>query len=636
MRRALVVVAVAGLIAGVPATAARAHASLASSEPASGTRVETAPSEITLRFTEQPEPKLSSVRVLDASGNTFERAPAFAGFTMRVPVGALTTGVYTVSWRVVSKADGHTTAGAFAFGFGADVTPDAAARVPPVRTPPPSALEIGGRALFLAGLIALLGAALMLVAIFSAEPRALARLARWSLLASGSGLVLLAEAQRRAAGVGIGTLLGTRVGNALIVRAIALAVAAVAVFVAGARARIAMSVAAVATLGGMFAHVAAGHASADASWSWMKIGAQWIHVAAVGVWIGGLFALLVGIRSIAGEATARAVRRFSTIAGVTLVVVWATGIVRALNQLDSWGQLTSSGYGRVIIAKTALILLLAGFGAINRYRSVPVAHESVSLLRRVSKAEVTLALTAIVGGALLAGLQPPEATAQARAAGVVLEGSDFATTMKVRLGIYRGVPGANGFSLSVRDFDSGEPIDASAVRLRFQYADPAIGTSTLELRRAGVGRFLISAATNISLAGRWTITVVIERATGSVEIPLRFATACQTTAVETPEQPTIYTAPAGDGTMQGYVDPQRAGSSEAHATFFDANGKERPVASASITMTAGDATTDLVPRRLSPGHFVADASLARGPVRFDIVARDGERALRTCFETRID
>ena len=634
MRRALVVVAVAGLIAGVPATAARAHASLASSEPPNGARVETGPSEITLRFTEQPEPKLSSVHVLDASGNTFERAPKFAGFTIRVPIRALTTGVYTVSWRVVSKADGHTTAGAFAFGVGADVTPDAAARVPALRTPPPSPLEIAGRVLFLAGLIALLGAALMVVAILGGEP-ALARLARWSLVVAGGGLVLLAEAQRRAADVGIGTLLGTRVGNALIVRAVALVVAAVAVLVAGARARVAMSVAAVAAQGAMLAHVAAGHASADASWSWMKIGAQWIHVAAIGVWIGGLLALLAGIRASAGEGTARAVRRFSAIAGVTLVVVWATGVVRALNEIDSWGQLASTGYGRAVVAKTALIVALAGLGAVNRYRSVPMAHESVGLLRRVSKAEVAVAFVAIGFGGLLAGLQPPQATAQTRATGVVLEGSDFATTIRLRLRVDPGGAGSNTFSLDVLDHDSREPVEASAARLRFEYADPSVGASTLEMTRRATGRFAAQ-GTNISLAGRWTITVVVERVTGSVEIPLRFATACQTTAVETPDQPTIFTAPAGDGTMQGYIDPQRAGSSEAHATFFDANGKERPVASASITMTAGDATTELVPRRLSPGHFVADATLARGPVRFDIVARDGERALRTCFETQVD
>ena len=39
-------------------------------------------------------------------------------FELRVPLPGLPNGVYTVTWRTVSKTDGHVTGGAFAFGVG--------------------------------------------------------------------------------------------------------------------------------------------------------------------------------------------------------------------------------------------------------------------------------------------------------------------------------------------------------------------------------------------------------------------------------------------------------------------------------------------------------------------------------------
>ena len=65
-------------------------------------------------------------------------------------------GVYTVSWRVVSTADGHLTAGAFAFGVG--VTEGEVAAVPEApSTPSPSPLAVAGKVLLYAGLAVAVG-----------------------------------------------------------------------------------------------------------------------------------------------------------------------------------------------------------------------------------------------------------------------------------------------------------------------------------------------------------------------------------------------------------------------------------------------------------------------------------------------
>ena len=63
---ALAVLAGVWLLASGPAAAA--HGTLQSSEPAGGSSLERAPAAVTLRFSERPDPGLSTVRVLDSGG----------------------------------------------------------------------------------------------------------------------------------------------------------------------------------------------------------------------------------------------------------------------------------------------------------------------------------------------------------------------------------------------------------------------------------------------------------------------------------------------------------------------------------------------------------------------------------------
>ncbi|HJW61863.1 MAG TPA: copper resistance CopC family protein [Actinomycetes bacterium] len=114
--------ALAGLLLLAAGGPAGAHALLRESDPAAGSSLERAPSRVVLTFTERPEPGLSSISVLDTGGQPVERGQAVpvdgAPLQLALGLGDLADGTYTVSWRVVSKDDGHLTAGAFAFGVG--------------------------------------------------------------------------------------------------------------------------------------------------------------------------------------------------------------------------------------------------------------------------------------------------------------------------------------------------------------------------------------------------------------------------------------------------------------------------------------------------------------------------------------
>ncbi|HSK37645.1 MAG TPA: copper resistance CopC family protein, partial [Actinomycetota bacterium] len=98
---ALAALAGVWLLASGPAAAA--HGVLASSEPAGGSSLERAPAAVTLRFTERPDPGLSSVRVLDSRGRVVAGGPTRPvpgrPSELRVSLAELPAGGYTVTWR---------------------------------------------------------------------------------------------------------------------------------------------------------------------------------------------------------------------------------------------------------------------------------------------------------------------------------------------------------------------------------------------------------------------------------------------------------------------------------------------------------------------------------------------------------
>ncbi len=100
------------------ASAAFAHAHLTTANPAPGSTVTTAPTEVAITYDEEVEPKFCTIAVTDAHGARVDAGPAHLEggdqLHLAVPVKTLAAGSYKVVWHALST-DGHKTQGSFAF-----------------------------------------------------------------------------------------------------------------------------------------------------------------------------------------------------------------------------------------------------------------------------------------------------------------------------------------------------------------------------------------------------------------------------------------------------------------------------------------------------------------------------------------
>jgi putative copper resistance protein D len=109
-----------------------------------------------------------------------------------------------------------------------------------------------------------------------------------------------------------------------------------------------------------------GHAGATADHE-VAVVSTALHVAAASLWVGGLAGLLVLVaphRALLDNT----LPRYSMLAGGCLLAVTVTGVLNATTRLDSWAELVTTGYGWLLLAKSALLIALAGLGGLARRR----------------------------------------------------------------------------------------------------------------------------------------------------------------------------------------------------------------------------------------------------------------------------
>ena len=394
-----------------PAAPASAHAALLSSNPAPGSIVGTSPTEITITFSEGVTPVEGRVEVLAPDGKRISGAATAKGSVLRIPVRKADRplGTYLVSYRVIS-ADSHPVGGGLTFSVGA----------PSAR--PPQAVADGvhrsvavavptARYLGYAGLTLAIGPALFLALLW---PRRMSRRGPIRLVRAGLGLTAFATLAQiwlqapNSSGAPawdvsfteLGQVLDGEYGLVLAARLAALVVVAVllppALLGRAGRGR-ALALVTLAA-GGLTTWPLTGHAIASPL-SGVIVAADVVHLAAMAVWLGGLATLTaLLLRRTHPRVLGVILPAWSRWAAIAVVWLVGGGAVQAVVQVGSVGALWRTEYGKLLLAKIAILAVTLGAAAYARrlVQRAQVPAAGVTRMRRTVGIEV--AATAVVLG----------------------------------------------------------------------------------------------------------------------------------------------------------------------------------------------------------------------------------------------
>lgn len=569
-------------IAGVPP--AQAHAKLVKANPAPGSNVGNAPAQVQLYFDEPIGIGFSEVQVLDANRQRVDTGVITLApddpKSVIAPVKGLTDGTYTVIWKVLSEADGHVTRGVFAFNVGNVAGP----AVAPVDTGAPAAYELNpisavARWLSLYSLLALVGGFVFrwyfldrsLDAVAAEKKARGIASARWNQLTLvlfvlflaanfgelGQQVQLVAEQFSFVAVNNV--VLNTRFGTLWLARMGLMGLAALLLFLTTRRVSVPYVFELVTGLGAaaLMTRSLLGH-SASVSDAWLPIAADWLHLVAIAVWVGGLvyFAWLMPFMWRALQDSTRSkwiawlIPEFSLAAIACTIIIAGTGIYNSRVQIPELDRalkgdfsdilpLASNLYASALGAKILLFLVMLLLGAVNllwispRMRAYVTAPDKSARLftrfRVTVGAEVLLGIAVIFLGGILTLSPPPRSEPPQTGPAIAEQAPDKPIILfgspgeDVRAILELGPKGSAPEQLKVTLSDAGgKPLsDVQRVIFQFMYLNDDAGLQNVNAELQSDGTYLLS-GNYFPLDGMWRIRLTVRqqgKPDGVVEFP---------------------------------------------------------------------------------------------------------------------
>jgi copper transport protein len=531
VRRAVVTACVAAAALALPA-AAWAHAALLKTVPAASAEVNTPPKELRLVYDEVIEPRFAVVSVTDARGHQqIDGAVHRSGsnpYELDAPLRRSTEGWYLVFWRVIS-ADGHPVRGAFTYRIGPNPGPPPQFVIPSLSETAVTPGLVTLRWLTFLSAMAAIGLFVLRAVIARPVVRGLRALSAAFGIAVAVGLVvtpiyvLLATAQFAlrsfwSFGALVPLMDTSAFGRGYLRLELLLALfglAAAAAIWLDRPERSKRSVVGLLSLWGALLAAAAvllvpgtaGHA-AQTSPRALSLVFDWLHLAGGSLWIGGLIGLLVLARR--GRPFMVALKRFSNVALVSVVVLLGAGIGASVIHLPTLAALWQTGYGKAILVKAGLLLAAMLIASVNLVRT----RRSLVLLWQLVAAEVVLVTGAIVAAAVLSSLPPPpKALASLGAPAAHIGPGPVSSTVErngYRLAI-RVTPNkvAMPDDFAVRITRNGTPVRGATVIATFAMLDMEMPTQAFRLDERSPGLYEHSSAALV-MVGRWGLTFEVE------------------------------------------------------------------------------------------------------------------------------
>jgi copper transport protein len=401
-----------------------AHATLRDPSPGYRERLEKAPAAIVLRFDQAVTVFPDSVVVVDSHGRRVsdESASGPDGRVVLAPVRKLPRGAYTVRWHVLSS-DGHPVTGVFTFGVRVAAPPPTEAFG---ASGPTRAEDVVRWAYFLSLSLVVGGLGFALLVLRGVPPALERRLYQ----VIGLGIVATLEVGiigfiMRAEGalqLPFGTLLyadltpiasGTRIGSAFTVMTMGFALVATFVYFAWLFERAvllwpAFALALVFSSGLSLS----GHQAADRGSSAATELADWIHLSAALLWVGGLAVLALCVWPLARELRRNAFLRFSRLATLLIAALLTAGVYLSIVRLPALNDLWTTRYGQVLLVKVALVGVALLWGAFHHFVAAPALAKGGpsswgGRLGRTLVGEAAVAMGILLLAAILVNARPP-------------------------------------------------------------------------------------------------------------------------------------------------------------------------------------------------------------------------------------
>jgi copper transport protein len=159
-----------------------------------------------------------------------------------------------------------------------------------------------------------------------------------------------------------------------------------------------------------------GHATQQAEWA-LSVLADWLHIAFAAVWLGGVayFAAVIAPQVLSQRVLVKelgaSIEKFSPLALSCVLVIALTGIAQSASFVGSFDALFNTVYGRALLIKLMVFLVLIAFGAFHQFvigpqltawRAKAESQEQAALRFRVSiVAESAISLIALAAAAAM-------------------------------------------------------------------------------------------------------------------------------------------------------------------------------------------------------------------------------------------
>ncbi len=542
MKRTCVAIAVAvAALAAVPS--AYAHAILQQSTPSNNSVVRTSPSTVSLQFNEAVETAFGSIRVYDCGGGRVDSGKILrpSKSSVAVKIGRkLAQGTYTVTWRVIS-ADSHPVAGAFVFNVKKANASGSCKQVFNAKTPGTvTALFKFMRGVDFALILLVVGGAVALMVVLrSAAAELRARLYRilaglaFGLVFVGALCIVLQGAVAGGFGLSeafrwstVDSVLQTRFGKAFLWQiGIAVVVGALALLASRSRKLEAFPLLGVLLLPTV---TAAGHARTSGTIAFL---ADLVHLSAASCWVGGLaFTVLALILAGADRwpLASRAVPRFSILAVVSVVALIAAGSLRGYEEVKAFHGLWDTTYGKLLLAKIALVLPLLGLGAYNNRYAVPkLKREACSALeqrRFLRTAGAELAIMAVIIGVTAVLVTEPPAKASVSAPKYATDTVPLGP-LELNYIVEPAKTGPNTIHLYFFEPKRGFPASVDDAKLSVTLPSRGLGPLRIPLQRIVPSHYTTSSGV-FPEPGDWQATIEVRKGafnsyTQTVTVPIR-------------------------------------------------------------------------------------------------------------------